>query len=102
MSKDELINNLGTIAKSGTEEFLKNFSGNNKKDVELIGQFGVGFYSGFIVADNISVISNKAGESDYNKWESNGQGEFTISTVDASEGVRGTKIILNLKAEEDI
>ena len=101
MSKDELINNLGTIAKSGTEEFLKNFSGNNKKDVELIGQFGVGFYSGFIVADNISVISNKAGESDYNKWESNGQGEFTISTVDASEGVRGTKIILNLKAEED-
>jgi len=101
MSKDELINNLGTIAKSGTEEFLKNFSENNKKDVELIGQFGVGFYSAFVIADKIEVISNKAGEEGYNKWESDGQGEFTISTVDAKDGVRGTKIILSLKPEED-
>ncbi|MBT4989280.1 MAG: molecular chaperone HtpG [Rickettsiales bacterium] len=100
MSKDDLINNLGTIAKSGTEEFLKNFSDNNKKDVELIGQFGVGFYSAFVIANKIEVISNKAGEEGYNKWESDGQGEFTISSVDASEGIRGTKIILSLKPEE--
>jgi molecular chaperone HtpG len=100
MSKDDLINNLGTIAKSGTEEFLKNFSDSNKKDVDLIGQFGVGFYSAFVIAENIEVISNKAGEDGYYKWQSDGQGEFTISEAKAEDGIRGTKIILHLKKEE--
>lgn len=97
MSRDELIANLGTIARSGTQEFSKLLSGDASKDVNLIGQFGVGFYASFMVADHVSVVSRKAGESDAWRWESDGLGTFTIHESDAS--VRGTSITLTLKPE---
>ena len=80
MSRDEVINNLGTIAKSGTREFFTKLSGDQQKDANLIGQFGVGFYSSFIVADKVSVTTRRAGEQvDQGvHWESDGGGEFTI------------------------
>ncbi|MEL0035866.1 MAG: ATP-binding protein, partial [Gammaproteobacteria bacterium] len=94
MNRDEIVSNLGTIARSGTAEFLKNLSGDQKKDSALIGQFGVGFYSSFIVADKVSVISRAAGtEADQAvKWESTGEGEYTLE--DTSRDSRGTDIIL--------
>jgi len=100
MSRDEIIENLGTIAKSGTAEFLSNLTGDQKKDSQLIGQFGVGFYSSFIVADRVEVISRKAGApaSEGVHWESSGEGEFSIEAVDKEN--RGTSIILHLKEEE--
>ena len=75
-----LIQNLGTIARSGTAEFLQQMTGDEKKDAKLIGQFGVGFYSAFIVADRVEVLTRKAGldSGDAVRWESDGQGEFTI------------------------
>ena len=100
MSKQDLIENLGTIARSGTQGFLENLSGDKEKDLALIGQFGVGFYSAFMVADNVSVISRKAGEEQSYKWCSKGEGEFTIEEVE-SEFEHGTKITLHLKEGED-
>ena len=79
MSKDELIQNLGTIAKSGTQHFLESLSDDAKKDSELIGQFGVGFYSSYMVADQVTVISNKAGSDKTYIWSSEGKGEFSIA-----------------------
>ncbi|MCY4471888.1 MAG: molecular chaperone HtpG, partial [Kistimonas sp.] len=97
MSRDEVIANLGTIAKSGTAEFLKNMTGDNKKDAQLIGQFGVGFYSAFIVAEKVRVETLKSGESQAVLWESDGSGEFTIDV--AQKAARGTSITLFLKDE---
>lgn len=99
MGRDELIANLGTIAKSGTQEFLSQLTGDNKKDVPLIGQFGVGFYASFMVADKVTVVSRRAGSSDSWAWVSEGMGEFSISAAER-EG-RGTSITLHLKEGED-
>ena len=101
MSRDEVIANLGTIARSGTKEFFSKLSGDDQKDAALIGQFGVGFYSAFIVADNIVVQTRRAGlpASEGVRWESQGAGEFTIETITRPE--RGTSITLHLREEED-
>ncbi|SDX14633.1 molecular chaperone HtpG [Marinobacter mobilis] len=100
MSREDVINNLGTIAKSGTADFLKQLSGDEKKDSKLIGQFGVGFYSAFIVADRVEVFTRKAGAAAEEgiHWESKGDGEFSIEPV--SRESRGTQIVLHLKADE--
>ncbi len=97
MSHDDLIENLGTIAKSGTQQFLEHLTGDSKKDSNLIGQFGVGFYSSFMVADSVTVISTKAGTNETNKWYSAGEGEYTIEKVENSEIKRGTRIIVHIK-----
>ncbi|MCK9238583.1 MAG: molecular chaperone HtpG, partial [Thiopseudomonas sp.] len=99
MSRDEVINHLGTIAKSGTSEFLKNLTGDQKKDSQLIGQFGVGFYSAFIVADKVEVFTRRAGLSAEEGvlWSSAGEGEFDISTINKPE--RGSRIVLHLKPD---
>lgn len=101
MSRDELIENLGTIAKSGTQAFLNQLSGDKKKDTSLIGQFGVGFYSAFMVADMVSVISKKAGSDRANLWESDGAGEYTISSDVEFDQNQGTKITLRIKEDLD-
>lgn len=100
MSRDEVIEHLGTIAKSGTSEFFSNLSGDQAKDSQLIGQFGVGFYSAFIVADKVTVRSRAAGQSADRgvEWESEGEGEFTVADIDKAE--RGTEIVLHLREEE--
>ncbi len=98
MSRDELIENLGTIARSGTAEFLGRMTGDEKKDASLIGQFGVGFYSAFIVAERVSVETRKAGSAEGARWSSDGQGEFTVEAVDLP--ARGTRVTLHLKADE--
>jgi molecular chaperone HtpG len=100
MSRDEVINNLGTIAKSGTREFFSKLSGDQQKDAGLIGQFGVGFYSAFIVADKVSVLTRRAGEkSDQGvSWESDGGGEFSIAMVEKPD--RGTSITLHLRSDQ--
>ena len=97
MSEEEVIDNLGTIARSGTEKFLANLSGDQKKDAQLIGQFGVGFYSAFIVADTVTVETRKAGEEAANgvRWESDGKGEFSVETIARDES--GTAVILHLR-----
>ncbi|PJE78049.1 Chaperone protein HtpG [invertebrate metagenome] len=97
MSRDEVINNLGTIAKSGTSEFLQQLTGDQKKDSQMIGQFGVGFYSAFIVADSVTVESRRAGSEEGVRWTSDGSGEFTIESIE-KDG-RGTDITLNLKED---
>ncbi|MGI4775678.1 MAG: molecular chaperone HtpG [Janthinobacterium lividum] len=99
MDKDDLIENLGTIAKSGTQGFLQQLSGDAKKDSMLIGQFGVGFYSGFMVANKISVTSKKAGQDKSYIWESEGAGEYTISDI-SEECSRGTTVTLHIKPED--
>jgi molecular chaperone HtpG len=78
MNHDELVENLGTIARSGTAAFMSELTGDAKKDMSLIGQFGVGFYSAFMVADRVEVLSRKAGDEQGWRWESDGKGEFTI------------------------
>jgi molecular chaperone HtpG len=100
MTRQEAIEHLGTIAKSGTAEFLSKLSGDQKQDAQLIGQFGVGFYSSFIVADRVEVFSRRAGHlsSEGVHWESRADGDFTVSNVDLPE--RGTKIVLHLKEDE--
>ncbi|WP_404339471.1 molecular chaperone HtpG [Pseudoalteromonas mariniglutinosa] len=98
MTRDEVISSLGTIAKSGTAEFFKNLTGDQSKDSQLIGQFGVGFYSAFIVADQVTVRTRKAGESQGIEWQSAGEGEYTLQEI-AKES-RGTEIILHLREEE--
>ncbi len=98
MSKQDLVKNLGTIAKSGTENFIKSLTGDKKTDVQLIGQFGVGFYSSFMVADKVEVISRKAGGKACNKWTSKGSSKFELEEVLGEEKIeRGTRIILHLK-----
>ncbi|NVJ66999.1 MAG: molecular chaperone HtpG [Gammaproteobacteria bacterium] len=101
MNEADVIEHLGTIAKSGTADFLSKLTGDQKKDSHLIGQFGVGFYSAFIVADKVTVVSRKAGEQAENAviWESVGDGEFTIEL--ANKANRGTDIILHLKDGEE-
>ncbi len=100
MSREELIDNLGTIARSGTADFLQQMTGDEKKDAQLIGQFGVGFYSTFIVADKVSVETRRAGLADNTavRWESDGQGEFTIESIERP--ARGTTVTLHLKEDE--
>ena len=100
MSRDELVTNIGTIAKSGTAEFLGSMTGDAKKDARLIGQFGVGFYSAFIVADKVTVETRRAGlEPDAGvRWESDGQGEFTVEAM--TRAARGTRVTLHLKKDE--
>ena len=101
MSRDEVISNLGTIAKSGTREFFSSLSGDQQKDANLIGQFGVGFYSAFIVADKVSVLTRRAGEQPDQgvRWESDGGGEFDIEMV--NKPARGTEITLHLREGQD-
>ena len=101
LSQQEAIEHLGTIAKSGTKEFFSKLSGDQQKDAALIGQFGVGFYSGFIVADRITVESRRAGlPADQGvRWESGGEGDFTVETIDKPQ--RGTTITLHLREGED-
>ncbi|RMN94487.1 Chaperone protein HtpG [Pseudomonas coronafaciens pv. coronafaciens] len=101
MSREDVITHLGTIAKSGTADFMKNLSGDQKKDSHLIGQFGVGFYSAFIVADQVEVFSRRAGtpSSEGVHWSSKGEGEFEVANVEKAE--RGTRIVLHLKNGED-
>ena len=99
MSRDDIVSNLGTIAKSGTREFFSNLSGDQAKDANLIGQFGVGFYSGFIVAKKITVVTRAAGSDEAVRWESAGEGEFTIDA--AERAGRGTDVILELREGED-
>ena len=101
MSREEAISHLGTIAKSGTKEFFGKLSGDQQKDAALIGQFGVGFYSGFIVADKITVDTRRAGlaASDAVRWESAGEGDFIVTAIDKAD--RGTSITLHLREGED-
>jgi molecular chaperone HtpG len=101
MTREDAVEHLGTIAKSGTKDFLSKLSGDQAKDSKLIGQFGVGFYSAFIVADKVTVNSRKAGEAADKavRWMSDGSGEYEIE--DISKEARGTEIILELKKEED-
>ncbi|PXX43439.1 MULTISPECIES: molecular chaperone HtpG [Aquitalea] len=101
MNRDEVIANIGTIAKSGTKAFFEQLSGDSKKDANLIGQFGVGFYSAFIVADKVSLTTRRAGSaaSEGVRWESQGEGEYTLEQVEKAG--RGTDIVLHLKEGED-
>ncbi|MGO4311350.1 molecular chaperone HtpG [Pseudomonas sp. KB_15] len=101
MSREDAITHLGTIAKSGTADFMKHLTGDQKKDSHLIGQFGVGFYSAFIVADKVDVFSRRAGSaaSEGVHWSSKGEGDFEVATIDKAE--RGTRIVLHLKSGED-
>lgn len=101
LSKEEAISNLGTIARSGTREFFSKLTGDKQKDAQLIGQFGVGFYSSFIVADKVTVRSRRAGlpADQAVLWESDGQGEFSIGATEKS--TRGTEVVLHLRADEE-
>ena len=101
MNAQEAVDHLGTIAKSGTKEFMGRLSGDQQKDAQLIGQFGVGFYSGYIVADRITVESRRAGEPSSHgvRWSSEGTGDFEVEAID--KPARGTDVILHLREEED-
>ncbi len=101
MSRQEVIDQIGTIAKSGTREFVQQLSADRAKDAHLIGQFGVGFYSAFIVADRVTLLTRRAGMTAEHgvRWESSGEGEFTIETIDRP--ARGTDVILHLRPDED-
>ena len=99
MTRDEVIANIGTIAKSGTKEFFNALTGDQAKDANLIGQFGVGFYSSFIIADKVTLITRRAGATDAVRWESSGEGDYTLEAAD--KGARGTEIILHLRDGED-
>ena len=99
MSRDEVIANIGTIAKSGTKEFFNALSGDQAKDANLIGQFGVGFYSAFIIADKVSLTTRRAGETAAVRWESAGEGDFTLEVAD--KATRGTEVVLHLRDGED-
>ena len=100
MTREEVVENIGTIARSGTKRFLESLSGDARKDTQLIGQFGVGFYSAFIVADRVTLVTRKAGAAagEGVRWESAGTGEYTLETVDAP--LRGTSVTLHLKEDE--
>src|SRR6185437_2810477 len=101
MSRDEVIENLGTIAKSGTKEFLTALTGDQRKDANLIGEFGVGFYSAFIVADRVTVLTRRAGlaEDEGVRWESDAKGEYTITPADRPSS--GTTVQLHLREDEE-
>ncbi|MDV6343444.1 molecular chaperone HtpG [Nitrosomonas sp. Is37] len=101
MSRQEVIDNIGTIAKSGTREFFNSLTGDQAKDAHLIGQFGVGFYSAFIIADKVTLITRRAGLTAEHgvQWESTGEGDYTLETVEKKD--RGTQIILHLRENED-
>jgi len=99
MTRDEVIANIGTIAKSGTKEFFNALTGDQAKDANLIGQFGVGFYSSFIIADKVTLITRRAGATDAVRWESSGEGDYTLEAAD--KAARGTEIILHLRDGED-
>ena len=101
MSRDEVIANIGTIAKSGTREFLTTLTGDQQKDANLIGQFGVGFYSSFVVADKVTVVTRRAGLTKEHgvRWESDGGGEYTLEVVEKES--RGTEVTLHLRESED-
>ncbi|MGJ8582034.1 MAG: molecular chaperone HtpG, partial [Psychromonas sp.] len=100
MTQDEVIEHLGTIAKSGTSDFFEQLSGDQVKDSQLIGQFGVGFYSAFIVADKVTVNTRKAGDdaSQGTMWESTGEADYTVANIEKAD--RGTEIILHLRDDE--
>lgn len=100
MNKQDLIENLGTIARSGTQNFMEQLTGDSRKDTQLIGQFGVGFYSAFMVADKVDVISRKAGEKESWAWSSAGEGEFTIGSYN-EDFARGTSITMHLREKEE-
>ncbi len=99
MSRDEVISHIGTIAKSGTKEFFNALSGDQAKDANLIGQFGVGFYSAFIIADKVTLSTRRAGEATAVRWESSGEGDFTLEEAD--KATRGTDVVLHLREAED-
>src|SRR6185503_21223068 len=101
MSRQEVIDQIGTIAKSGTREFFQSLTSEKAKDAHLIGQFGVGFYSAFIVADRVTLTTRRAGLTSEHgvRWESGGEGEYTVETVDKAS--RGTEVVLHLRPEED-
>jgi molecular chaperone HtpG len=101
MSRDEVVANIGTIAKSGTREFFEKLTGDQAKDAHLIGQFGVGFYSSFIVADKVTLTTRRGGMGPEHgvRWESDGQGDYTLETVDRPG--RGTEVVLHLREGED-
>lgn len=101
MSRQEVIDNIGTIAKSGTREFYNSLTGDQSKDAHLIGQFGVGFYSAFIIADKVTLTSRRAGLTTEHgvRWESSGEGEYTLETVEKQ--ARGTEVVLHLREGED-
>ncbi len=101
MSREEVIENIGTIAKSGTQQFFQSLTGDKAKDSQLIGQFGVGFYSCFIIADKVTLVTRRAGLTAENgvRWESDGSGEYTIENVEKAE--RGTEITLHLREDEE-
>jgi molecular chaperone HtpG len=99
MTREEVQDHIGTIAKSGTKQFFEKMTGDEAKDSELIGQFGVGFYSAFIVADKVTLTTRKAGEKEAVRWESAGEGDYTIEAVEKE--ARGTEIVLHLKEGED-
>jgi len=99
MTREDVQKHIGTIAKSGTKEFFEKLTGDQAKDSELIGQFGVGFYSAFIVADKVTLITRKAGEKEAVRWESEGKGEYTLEA--AEKATHGTDVILHLKEGEE-
>ncbi|MGH3375186.1 MAG: molecular chaperone HtpG [Actinoallomurus sp.] len=101
MSRQEVMDNIGTIAKSGTREFFQALTGDQRKDATLIGQFGVGFYSSFIVADRVTLTTRRAGlpAAEGVRWESDGRGDYALETVERAE--RGTELVLHLREEED-
>lgn len=99
MSREEVVNNIGTIAKSGTKEFFNALTGDQAKDANLIGQFGVGFYSAFIIADKVTLTTRRAGSKEAVTWESTGEGDFTLA--EANKEARGTEITLHLRDGED-
>lgn len=99
MTREEVQDHIGTIAKSGTKQFFEKLTGDEAKDSELIGQFGVGFYSAFIVADKVTLTTKKAGETEAVRWESAGEGDYTLESVEKAG--RGTEIVLHLKEGED-
>ena len=101
MNREEVVENIGTIARSGTREFFQSLTGDQKKDASLIGQFGVGFYSSFVVAERVTLVTRRAGLSPEQgvRWESDGAGEYTLETVE--KATRGTDIILHLREGED-
>jgi molecular chaperone HtpG len=100
MSRQEVIDNVGTIASSGTRKFLEAMSGDQAKDAQMIGQFGVGFYSSFIVADKVTLETRRAGvaSDEAVRWESDGEGSFSLENIDKE--TRGTKVTLHLKEGE--
>ena len=99
MSRDDIVKNIGTIAKSGTKEFLKKLSGDQAKDANLIGQFGVGFYSAFIISEEVTLESRKAGAKTGSRWVSKGDGEFSLESIDKKS--RGTSVTLSLKKDAE-